>query len=180
MGDASRLRVPAGYVAGLVALVLAQPNLFSLVLGGVLAVAGEALRVWASGYIEKTQYLATGGPYAYTRNPLYLGSVLVGLGVAVASWRLEAAVVAGLYFVAFYPAVIYEESTFLRGKFGAEYDEWARFVPIFLPRLNPAGPNRSRFQWERVDHNREWRTAAAIPLMALALYARARWLPPLW
>src|SRR6185295_12265592 len=139
--DASRLRVPAGYVAGLVALVLAQPNLFSFLLGGLLAVAGEALRVWASGHIEKTERLATGGPYAHTRNPLYLGSVLVGLGVALASWRIEAAVVAGLYFVAFYPAVIYEESTFLRGKFGADYDLWAQFVPIFLPRPNPSGPN---------------------------------------
>jgi len=177
--DASRLRVPAGYLAGLVALVFANPSPFSFLVGGLLAVAGEALRLWASGHIEKTERLATGGPYAYTRNPLYLGSLLVGMGVAVASWRIEAAVVAGLYFIAFYPAVIYEESTFLRGKFGAAYDNWAQFVPIFLPRLNASGPNLTRFGWDRVDRNREWRTAAAVPLLALALYARARWLPHL-
>ena len=152
----------------------------SLGVANALRIIGaEALRLWASGHIEKTERLATGGPYAYTRNPLYLGSLLVGMGVAVASWRIEAAVVAGLYFIAFYPAVIYEESTFLRGKFGAAYDNWAQFVPIFLPRLNASGPNLTRFGWDRVDRNREWRTAAAVPLLALALYARARWLPHL-
>lgn len=177
--DFSRFRVPAGYVAGLVALVLAQPSRFSMAVGGALAVCGEALRIWASGHIDKTERLATGGPYAYTRNPLYLGSVLVGMGVALAAWRLEAAVVAALYFLAFYPAVIYEESTFLRGKFGADYEQWARFVPIFLPRPNPSGPRLTTFDWARVERNREWRTALAIPVLAIALYARARWLPHL-
>src|SRR5678815_386887 len=96
--DASRLRVPAGYVAGLVALVLAQPNLFSFLLGGLLAVAGEALRVWASGHIEKTERLATGGPYAHTRNPLYLGSALLGLGVAAASASPLVVIAVAAYF----------------------------------------------------------------------------------
>jgi len=62
---------------------------------------------------------------------------------------------------------------------GAAYDNWAQFVPIFLPRLNASGPNLTRFGWDRVDRNREWRTAAAVPLLALALSARARWLPHL-
>ena len=179
MADTSRLRVPAGYVAGLVALVLAQPTALSLALGGLLAVAGEALRVWASGYIEKTQSLATGGPYAYTRNPLYLGSVLVGLGVALASWRIEAAVVAGLYFVAFYPSVIREEAAFLKAKFASDYEAWAREVPAFWPRVTPAGPRGSRFAWERVARNREWKTAAALPVLCSLLWAR-RMLPDWW
>jgi protein-S-isoprenylcysteine O-methyltransferase Ste14 len=173
----SRYRVAGGYVAGLLALVLADPFPLSLLLGGGLAVLGESLRIWASGHIEKTERLATGGPYAHTRNPLYVGSLLVGLGVAVAAWSVWAAAVALLYFAAFYPSVIREEGAFLRQRFGERYDEWARAVPAFVPRLVPAGPRGSRFEWSRVARNREWRTAAAIPLLALALLARARWLP---
>jgi protein-S-isoprenylcysteine O-methyltransferase Ste14 len=173
----SRLRVPAGYVAGLAALVLARPYPLSLLVGAALALAGELLRIWASGHIEKTAHLATGGPYALTRNPLYLGSLLVGLGVAVASASVWAAALALLYFAAFYPAVIREEARFLRAKFTEEYDRWAAVVPTFIPRVLPAGPRATRFAWARVARNREWRTALAVPLLALALYARARWLP---
>lgn len=173
----SRFRVAGGYVAGLLALVLADSFPLSLVVGGVLAALGEGLRIWASGHIEKTEHLATGGPYAHTRNPLYLGSLLVGLGVAVAAASVWAALVAVLYFAAFYPSVIREEGAFLRAKFGPAYEEWARVVPVFLPRLWPAGPRASRFRWERVRRNREWRTAIAIPILAVALFARARWLP---
>jgi protein-S-isoprenylcysteine O-methyltransferase Ste14 len=173
----SRLRVPAGYLAGLAALVLAQPYPLSVVAGGLLALAGEALRVWASGHIEKTERLATGGPYALTRNPLYVGSLLVGLGVAAAAASAWAAVVALVYFAVFYPAVMREEASFLRARFGEEYDRWAAAVPMFLPKILPAGPRASRFDWDRVRRNREWRTALAIPVLALALYARARWLP---
>jgi protein-S-isoprenylcysteine O-methyltransferase Ste14 len=173
----SRLRVPAGYAAGLAALVLARPYPLSLAVGGALAVTGEALRIWASGHIDKTENLATGGPYALTRNPLYLGSLLVGLGVAVAAASAGAAVLAVAYFAVFYPAVMVEEARFLRAKFASEYDRWAAAVPMFLPRLWPAGPRASRFAWRRVARNREWRTALAVPVLALALYARARWLP---
>jgi protein-S-isoprenylcysteine O-methyltransferase Ste14 len=173
----SRLRVPAGYVAGLGLLVLARPYPLSLAVGAALAAAGEALRIWASGHIDKTEQLATGGPYALTRNPLYVGSLLVGLGVAVAAASAGAALLVVAYFALFYPAVMREEAGFLRAKFGQAYDEWAAAVPMFVPRLRPAGPRGSRFQWSRVARNREWRTALAIPVLALALYARARWLP---
>jgi protein-S-isoprenylcysteine O-methyltransferase Ste14 len=164
-------------VAGLVTLALARPYPLSLVIGGALAVAGEALRIWASGHIEKTERLATGGPYALTRNPLYVGSLLVGLGVAAAAANVWAAAITLLYFAVFYPAVMSEEAAFLRARFGEEYDRWAAAVPMFLPRILPAGPRASRFGCARVRRNREWRTALAIPVMALALYARARWLP---
>jgi protein-S-isoprenylcysteine O-methyltransferase Ste14 len=74
-----------------VALALARPTPASLAAGLLLGFAGEAVRLWASGHIEKTKALATGGPYAHTRNPLYLGSVVMAAGVAVASaspcWR---------------------------------------------------------------------------------------------
>lgn len=168
----SRYRVPAGWVAGLVVFALARPRPWCLVAGLVLALAGEALRLWASGHIEKTRALATGGPYAHTRNPLYLGSLLLGLGVAVASASPVVVALVALYFVAFYPAVMREEAAFLRQRFAGEYEAWARAVPLFFPRLTPAGPRASRFEWSRVRANREWRAALALPAVVALLYVR--------
>jgi protein-S-isoprenylcysteine O-methyltransferase Ste14 len=172
----SRLRVPAGWLAGLLLLALARPSPATLLAGVALAAAGEAVRLWASGHIEKTRRLATGGPYAHTRNPLYVGSALLGLGLAAATaspWVLAAV---AAYFAVFYPPVIREEARFLREKFGAEYAAWAEAVPAFLPRPSPGGPRASRFDWARVRANREWRTALALPLLVALLYARGRWL----
>jgi hypothetical protein len=70
-----------------------------------------------------------------------------------------------------------EEGAFLREKFGSEYDAWSARVPPCLPRLSPAGPRASHFEWARVGANREWRTALALPLLVALLYARGRWLP---
>jgi protein-S-isoprenylcysteine O-methyltransferase Ste14 len=145
--------------------------------GLVLGLLGEVLRLWASGHIEKTRTLATGGPYAHTRNPLYVGSVVMAAGVAVASASPWVAAAVAAYMLAFYPSVIREEARFLAAKF-PEYAGWAREVPLFLPRLRPAGPRASRFSGARVRANREWRTALALPLALLVLYLRGR-LPPL-
>ena len=156
----SRHRVAAGWLVGLLVVVLARPTPWSLLVGLPLACIGEALRLWASGHIEKTKLLATGGPYAHSRNPLYVGSLLIALGVAVAA-----------YVLAFYPAVVREEAAFLAAKFEAEYAAWAAAVPLFWPRLAPGGPRSSRFEWARVRMNREWRTALAVPLLAVVLLA---------
>jgi protein-S-isoprenylcysteine O-methyltransferase Ste14 len=156
-------------------LVLARPTVRSLAIALPLVVAGEAIRLWASAHLEKTRALATGGPYAHTRNPLYVGSVLLALGVAVAAASPWVVVAVVAYFLAFYPGVVREEAAFLRDKFRAEYEAWAAEVPLFRPRLTPGGPRTSRFDWGRVRVNREWRTAAALPLVALLLYLRSRW-----
>jgi protein-S-isoprenylcysteine O-methyltransferase Ste14 len=170
----SRFRVLFGYAVGLLVLVLARPTSRSLLLGLPLALLGEAVRLWASGHLEKTQRLATGGPYAFTRNPLYLGSALLALGVAVACASLPVVAAVVLYMLAFYPTVMGEEAAFLRQKFGADYEAWAREVPAFLPRLTPGGPRHTKFDWARVRKNREWRTAAALPLVGLVLLARGQ------
>jgi protein-S-isoprenylcysteine O-methyltransferase Ste14 len=172
----SRLRVPAGWVLGLLVLGLSRPSTLTLALGLTLALPGELLRLWASGHIDKTRALATGGPYAHTRNPLYLGSLLLALGVAVASASVWVVLAVCVYFVAFYPAVMREEATFLRAKF-PEYAAWEHDVPLFLPRLAPGGARTSRFSWSQVSVNREWRSALALPLLVALLYARGRWLP---
>jgi protein-S-isoprenylcysteine O-methyltransferase Ste14 len=170
----SRYRVPVGWLVGLVVVALARPTPGFLLVGLLLACAGEALRLWASGHIEKTKSLATGGPYAHSRNPLYVGSLLIALGVAVACaspWVVLAVVV---YFLAFYPRVMREEAAFLAQKFPVAYAAWAAIVPLFWPRLAPAGPRESRFDWSRVRTNKEWRTALALPFLAAILFALPR------
>jgi len=167
----SRYRVAAGWLVGLVVVVLARPTTWSLLLGLPFACAGEALRVWASGHIEKTKRLATGGPYAHSRNPLYVGSLLIALGVAVACASPWVVLAVAAYFLAFYPTVMREEAGFLAQKFADEYRAWASAVPLFWPRATPGGPRTSRFALARVAANREWRTALALPLLAAVLFA---------
>jgi protein-S-isoprenylcysteine O-methyltransferase Ste14 len=167
----SRYRVAAGWLVGLLVAVLAEPAPGGLLVGLVLACLGEALRIWASGHIEKTKRLATGGPYAHSRNPLYVGSLLIALGVAVACASPWVVLAVAVYFLAFYPAVMREEAAFLAEKFQEEYVVWEAAVPLFWPRLAPNGPRASHFDWARVRANREWRTALALPALAALLLA---------
>ena len=169
----SRLRVPVGYLTGVAVLALARPVPLLVLVGLVLAGAGEGIRLWASGHIEKGRSLATGGPYAHTRNPLYLGSVVMAMGAAAASASPGVILAVCAYLAAFYPSVIRSEAAFLRSRFPAEYEEWSRAVPLFLPRLTPGGPRSTGFDWRRVRMNREWRTAAALPVVALLFYLRS-------
>jgi protein-S-isoprenylcysteine O-methyltransferase Ste14 len=173
----SRWRVPAGHAAFILVVALARPTLDSLAASLPFVLAGEAIRIWASGHIEKTRALATGGPYAHSRNPLYFGSLLLGVGVGMATaspWPLVATI---LYFAAFYPSVIVEEGHFLSEKFPEEYEAWAREVPLFLPRLTPGGPRATRFSWSLVGRNREWRTAFGLVAAIVLLWLRGRYLP---
>jgi protein-S-isoprenylcysteine O-methyltransferase Ste14 len=166
--------VPLGWVAGAIVLGLARPRPWSLAAGLVLGLAGEALRIWASGHIEKTRVLATGGPYAHTRNPLYLGSTLMAMGIALAAATPWAALAVAVYFFVFYPAAIRGEAAFLGERFGTAYAGWAQAVPAFWPRLTPGGPRTSRFSWQRVRDNREWRTLMAVPLALVLVWLRGR------
>ena len=112
-------------------IALARPRPWSLLGGLALGLLGEALRIWASGHIEKTRVLATGGPYAHTRNPLYMGSTLMAAGIALASASPWAALAGAVYFFAFYPSAIRDEARFLATRFPDTFAPWAREVPAF-------------------------------------------------
>jgi protein-S-isoprenylcysteine O-methyltransferase Ste14 len=173
----SGVRVACGYALAVIVLATARPTPRSLLLALPVAALGEALRLWAAGHIQKTQVLATGGPYAHTRNPLYVGSALLALSAGIAAQSPLAIAALAAYFVAFYPMVVAEEQAFLRAKFPLEFAEWERHVPLFLPRPLPAGPRASRFSWQRVGRNREWRTALALPALFGLLWLRFRYFP---
>ena len=135
---ARRIRVPMGFVFAVLYFWLARPTWRSMALGAIGIVPGLVIRALASGHVRKNEALATSGPYAYTRNPLYLGSLLMGLGFAAVarSWWVGVALV--VMFVAIYLPVIRDEEAFLRQKF-PEFEEYARRVPRMLPRLRASG-----------------------------------------
>jgi protein-S-isoprenylcysteine O-methyltransferase Ste14 len=134
---ARRIRVPLGFVFAVLYLWLAKPSLRFLLSSLLLIVPGLLIRALASGHVRKNEALATTGPYAYTRNPLYLGSLLIGIGFAVAARNWWVGVLLVVMFFAIYLPVIRDEEAFLRQKF-PEFAEYARRVPRMFPRLTPA------------------------------------------
>jgi protein-S-isoprenylcysteine O-methyltransferase Ste14 len=157
---ASRWRVPMGFGLAALYLLLAQPAPKLLLCGAALALAGLLLRAWAAGHLSKNQRLATGGPYAYTRNPLYLGSAAMGLGGALAgrSWLVGGAF--AVLFVLVYWPVMRREARFLLGEFPDTFESYARQVPLFFPRLSPFRGGDERFDWRLYRRNREYEAAA--------------------
>lgn len=133
---ATRFRVPLGFLMAALYLWLARPSWLLIGAGTVIVAAGVAVRAAASGHIRKNAQLATTGPYAYVRNPLYLGSILIAAGfiVAARSWWIGLAAL--LMFVLIYLPVIRAEEIFLRSTF-QDFDAYAKNVSRFLPRLTP-------------------------------------------
>jgi len=157
---AQKTRVPAGTVLGIVFLLLMHPSARSLSIGGLIALAGALLRLWAAGHIEKGRVLTRGGPYAFTRNPLYLGSFIMAFGIIVGGQGYWLLLPFAAFFAAFYfPAMRAEEQELLNG-YGERFLEYTRCVPLFWPRFQGSGRDSSEFLWTRVVRNREHRTIA--------------------
>jgi protein-S-isoprenylcysteine O-methyltransferase Ste14 len=165
---ARRIRVPVGFALVVLYFWLARPSWRSLAWGLMGIFPGLLIRALASGHVRKNEALATSGPYAYTRNPLYLGSLVTAIGFAVAarSWWVGAAL--AMIFIAIYVPVIRYEEIFLREKF-PEFQEYARRVPRIWPRFRgPSGieeDSPSRFSWPLYLRHREYNAligAAAI------------------
>ncbi len=177
-----RIRVPLGFVFAALFLWLARPSLLSLALSVLLVAPGLWLRGYAAGYVKKNAELTQTGPYAYTRNPLYLGSVMAAFGFAFASRRWELVVLLALLFMVIYGPVILSEERFLRGHF-ADFDAYAAHVPRLLPRLTPApapaGQTAAGFDAARYRKHREYNSvmgAAGIYATLLVLmWVRAHW-----
>ena len=168
---AARWRVPLGFALGALYLILAQPSPALLLAGASLALVGLLLRAWSAGYLAKNQRLVTSGPYAYTRNPLYLGSAVMGLGAALAgrSWVMGVAFAA--FFSLVYWPVMQREAEFLRRQFSEAFEPYASQVPLFFPKWprHPTPP--AKFQWKLYLKNREYEAAAgyAAAMVFLAL-----------
>ena len=172
----ARLRVPMGFVLVAAFAWFACPTISSLGYGVPISLAGLALRAWAAGHLAKNQQLATGGPYAYIRNPLYAGTLLVALGLATAArsfWL--AALFAAVFLLVYLPAVMLEEQH-LTTLF-PEYAAYAAAVPSLIPYRRPC-PGSSRFSSKLYWKNQEYQAFLGFAAGLAWLIYRAVVLPP--
>jgi protein-S-isoprenylcysteine O-methyltransferase Ste14 len=157
---AQKTRVPAGTVLGVIFLLCMRPSVRSLLVGAAITFPGSLLRLWAAGHIEKGRVLTQSGPYAFTRNPLYLGSFLMALGIIVGGqgyWYLLLPAF-GIFFAIFYIPVMKAEELELFSGYGERFTEYSKRVPLFFPSLHGSGASSSEFLWSRAVRNREHRT----------------------
>ncbi|HYT74035.1 MAG TPA: methyltransferase [Vicinamibacterales bacterium] len=159
----ARWRVRLGYALGIVAYWLATPTLESLAVGTLVGAVGEALRIWAAGHLEKGREVTSTGPYAFTRHPLYIGSVVMGIGFAIAADNAIAAAIVAAYLLVMITAAIRSEEAHLTRKFGEDYPAY---------RSGRAAGASRRFSLERALRNREYRALVGFVTVTALLVAR--------
>jgi protein-S-isoprenylcysteine O-methyltransferase Ste14 len=168
---ARRIRVPLSFLAAGAYIWLAQPSWKSIIAGTLVILPGLLLRASASGHVQKDKQLTTTGPYAYTRNPLYLGSLIIAGGFAIAarSWWIVA-VMLGIFILIYVPVVAGEER-YLRATF-SEYADYARRVPRLLPRLTPYGNQKVEYSSARYWKHREYQASLGCLIMLAILIVK--------
>jgi protein-S-isoprenylcysteine O-methyltransferase Ste14 len=170
-----RQRVAIGWLLAVAFLALARPTPAAIAAGAALFALGAALRTWAAGHIRKREALAVTGPYAHTRNPLYLGSFLMACGALVMGRNWWFAAASLLVAIPVYYVVIRKEEVFLAGIFGQAFAAYTREVPRFFPRLRVPPQPRGAFDWGLVRRHREWRAWAGGALLVALLLVRWFW-----
>jgi protein-S-isoprenylcysteine O-methyltransferase Ste14 len=171
---ARRIRVPMGFGFAVFYVWRAKPTWEFLILGALIATLGIALRTVASGQVKKNRELTMTGPYAYVRNPLYLGSIVIAIGFAVAARDVWVAIAFLAMFVLIYVPVIRAEETFLRTQFPG-YDDYARRVPGLLPHTLPFRQIMDGFSRELYWQHREYNALLGAAAMLAALVAKILW-----
>lgn len=170
-----RLRVPFGFLFAAVLLVFAEPSFLTLLVGGTVSVIGVLIRAWASGHIRKNRELTVSGIYAYTRNPLYLGSFIIGIGFMIASavWWLGAGFI--IFFLSIYLPVMRVEANDLSGIFGAKFEEYRGNVPLFFPRLTAWKKSDADFDFRLYLNYREYRATFGLISALVILAVKEFW-----
>ena len=172
-----RWRVRLGYPLALAVLWFSRPTLQSILLGALAGAIGLCIRAYAAGYLHKQEVLTVTGPYAYTRNPLYLGSAILALGAGIATYSWISISILVIYFAVFYSIVMRREERELHLRHGESFEEYARTVPLFVPRLTAAklpGNSAGSFSLAQYKKNHEWQAAAGFLLLLVVLYLLSR------
>jgi protein-S-isoprenylcysteine O-methyltransferase Ste14 len=172
----ARLRVSLGFVFGALVLWLAQPTPRSLMLGGLFAALGEALRIWAAGHLNKSREVTMSGPYRWFAHPLYVGSSIMGAGLAIASANVVAAVLVMIYLAAAVTAAVRSEESYLRRVFGERYERY-RGASTGGTATSDA---RRGFSAARAMANREHRAAIGLAVAVLLLLLKATYNGSFW
>jgi protein-S-isoprenylcysteine O-methyltransferase Ste14 len=167
----ARLRVALGFVFGVLVLILAQPTRRSLVVGMSIAACGELFRIWAAGHLHKSREVTASGPYRWVPHPLYLGSSVMGIGLAVASASMLVAILIALYLGTTLAAAIKSEETYLRRAFGEQYELYRSGLEEKRRSSGPA--SRRRFSLAQAMANREYRAVVGLVVGMLLLVWKA-------
>ncbi len=168
---ARRIRIPLGFLFAVVYIWVSKPTPFSILFGSFVLLPGLALRGLASGHVQKDKELTTSGPYAYTRNPLYLGSIMMAAGFALAARSWWIVIIMTLMFAIIYIPVISGEEAYLRKTF-ADYDEYARNVPRLFPRFTRFGTAQGAYSSARYWKHREYEASLGSAAMLGVLVAK--------
>ena len=169
----ARWRVRLGYPLAIFVLWFARPTPRSVLYGALVGLLGLSIRAYAAGYLHKQSVLTVTGPYAHTRNPLYLGSSVLALGAAVATRSWISALILSAYFAGVYAVVMRREERELYVQHGEAFKAYADAVPLFLPRLTPArvsGASPGSFSIARYKKNHEYEAAVGFLLLLFVLW----------
>jgi protein-S-isoprenylcysteine O-methyltransferase Ste14 len=175
--------VPAGFLLAPLLIISARPTASSLGIGAIISIVGLMIRAWASGFLRKNQELTTTGPYAHTRNPLYLGTFILGTGIAISGGTLWfVALFMALYLLIYVPVMLAEAET-MRHLFLKEYEHYSQRVPLFLPRFTPyratsEARGERRFDGSRYLKHREYRAAMGLVIVYALLAAKFLFINP--
>jgi protein-S-isoprenylcysteine O-methyltransferase Ste14 len=167
-----RVRVPLGFLCAALFCLVSRPTLRFMAWGLPLVLAGLALRIWSAGHIRKGREIARSGPYSFTRNPLYLGSFLIGIGFAVQSGIWLLVPFFALVFLLIYLPVMRQEERELESVHGGQYLDYRRRVPLFIPTRWPDMRPRQRFSVELAWRNREYNAPVGALLAELLLLVK--------
>lgn len=157
--------MPFGFLSAAVFFLLAHPRPRTLIAGSLVSLLGLLLRAWAAGHIRKNDALAVSGPYAYTRNPLYLGSFLLGLGFTIGAGRWYLGLLFAALFLGIYFPVMRVESRTMQQLFGGSFTKYAAAVPLFFPRLTPYRSGEAKMRFDRTLYLRYREYEAALGLL---------------
>ena len=160
----ARYRVALGFLSGLAVFWLARPTRLSILVGLPVALAGELTRIWAAGHLNKSREVTSSGPYRFVAHPLYLGSALIGIGLAIGSGSAPVVLIVAVYLILTLSAAIASEEAFLRKAFGDSYDQYKRQRVVDRER---------RFSWRQAMANREYRAIAGALVALLLLIGKA-------
>jgi len=171
-----RIRVPLGFLFGVFFLVIAQPTLVTLVPGLAIGLAGLLIRAWAAGHLRKHQELTVSGPYRWTRNPLYLGSLIMGSGLSLASGIFWLPLVFIPLFILIYLPVMRKEEKELSSSSGSAYLEYSNLVPLFIPGIPSRMPAKhTGFSRDWFIRNREYNAVTGFLIISAYLAIRVYW-----
>src|SRR5262245_45588575 len=169
----ARWRVPAGFLVAAVVFILASPTRLSLMVGGAVAIAGESLRLWAAGHLRKSSEVTVSGPYRYFAHPLYVGSTIMGAGLAIACNRASVIALVAAYLLVTIGAAVRSEEAMLRGRFGSAYDSYRRGGSAPRPSDQASEVSHPevarRFSLAQAAANREYRAVVGVLIAWLLL-----------